>query len=277
MVQWDDMISRRTALKATVGLAGGLLSASAAYGYAYERHRIGPTRVTLPVDDLPEALEGFRIALLTDLHRSGMVPRRDIDEAVTLALGDRPDLVVLGGDYVTAADTTYVDDVADALGRLMAPHGVFAVLGNHDGERSVTAALMAQGIGVLRDARTRLIIRDQPVDLVGIRYWTRGTKAIASLLDGTGPTTILLAHDPRRFSQAVTLSVPLVLSGHTHGGQVVIPGFGAPAARKFPVVSGTAHQRRTTLFVSRGVGSVYVPVRLNCPPEVAMLTLVRRT
>ena len=270
------MTSRRTALKATLGLAAGLLTGSAVYGYSFERHRIGLTHVVLPVDDLPEALVGLRIALLTDLHRSRMVPRRDIDEAVTLTLGEQPDLVVLGGDYVTASDTAYVDDVADALGRLMAPDGVFAVLGNHDGERSITPALERQGISVLRDARTRLALRGEPVDLVGIRFWTKGTDAITSLFRDAGPTTFLLAHDPRRFPQAVALNVPLVLSGHTHGGQVVLPWVGAPAARKFPVVAGTAHDRRTTLFVSRGVGAVYVPVRLNCPPEVAMLTLARR-
>ena len=87
--------------------------------------------------------------------------------------------------------------------------------------------------------------------------------------------TILLAHDPRRLTEAAALDVPLVLSGHTHGGQVVLPLVGAIAAQKFPVVAGLGHRERTTMFVSRGVGTVYVPVRLNCPPEVAVLTLRR--
>jgi hypothetical protein len=85
--------------------------------------------------------------------------------------------------------------------------------------------------------------------------------------------TILLAHDPRRLTEAAALGVPLVLSGHTHGGQVVLPLVGAIAAQKFPVVAGPGHRGKTTMFVSRGVGTVYVPVRLNCPPEVAVLTL----
>ena len=87
----------------------------------------------------------------------------------------------------------------------------------------------------------------------------------------TGP--ILLAHDPRRLDEAANLDIRLVLSGHTHGGQVVLPGLGAIAAQKFPVVAGIGRKRRTTIFVSRGVGTVYVPVRINCPPEVAVLTL----
>ena len=84
---------------------------------------------------------------------------------------------------------------------------------------------------------------------------------------------MLLAHDPRRLAEAAALRIPLVLSGHTHGGQVVLPVIGAVAARKFPVVAGVARQDETTIFVSRGIGTVYVPVRINCPPEVALLTL----
>ncbi len=90
---------------------------------------------------------------------------------------------------------------------------------------------------------------------------------------GARGTVVLLAHDPRRLTEAAALGVPLVLSGHTHGGQVVLPVVGALAAQKFPVVAGLARRDRTTLFVSRGVGTIYVPVRINCPPEVALLTL----
>ena len=93
------------------------------------------------------------------------------------------------------------------------------------------------------------------------------------MLKGAGPTTILLAHDPRRLAQAAELDMPLVLSGHTHGGQVLLPGVGAIAAREFPVLAGLAREVNTSMFVSRGVGTVYVPVRINCPPEVAVLTL----
>ena len=88
---------------------------------------------------------------------------------------------------------------------------------------------------------------------------------------------ILLAHDPRRLTEAAALDVPAVLSGHTHGGQVLVPGIGAVIARqRFPIVQGLGAQDNTSIFVSRGVGTVYVPVRINCPPEVAIVTL-RRT
>ena len=136
-------------------------------------------------------------------------------------------------------------------------------------------ALTARGVQVLRDARTRLTIKGEPIDLVGIRYWTKRGADIAALTRGATGTVVLLAHDPRRLADAATLHIPLVLSGHTHGGQVVLPVVGAIAAQKYPVVAGFGRRGRTTMFVSRGLGTVFVPVRLNCPPEVAVLTLTR--
>jgi hypothetical protein len=165
---------------------------------------------------------------------------------------------------------------AEALAPLTAPYGVFAILGNHDDEREMPAALARQGIAVLQDARTRLTIRGEALELVGIGFWNRRIQGIVRMLQGATGMTVLLAHDPRRLKEAAELDVPLVLSGHTHGGQIVLPVLGAPAARRFPVVAGVARRANTTIFVSRGVGTVYVPIRLNCPPEVAVLTLEKR-
>jgi predicted MPP superfamily phosphohydrolase len=135
------------------------------------------------------------------------------------------------------------------------------------------AALARRGVQILKDARTRVVVRHEPIDLIGIRFWTRRLGDIASIARGALPMSILLAHDPRRLPEADALRIPLVLSGHTHGGQVVLPMVGALAATKFPVVAGIARRGTTTMFVSRGLGTVYVPVRINCPPEVAVLTL----
>jgi predicted MPP superfamily phosphohydrolase len=174
---------------------------------------------------------------------------------------------------VTWGDREYVGPCADALAPLAAPHGVFAILGNHDDDHDMPAALGRKGVLVLKDARTRLTVRHEPIDLVGIRFWTKKQSDIAALTRNAAPTTILIAHDPRRLIEAAALSVPLMLAGHTHGGQVVLPLLGAVAARKFPVAEGLVRRERTTMFVSRGVGTIYVPVRVNCPPEVALLTL----
>jgi predicted MPP superfamily phosphohydrolase len=126
---------------------------------------------------------------------------------------------------------------------------------------------------MLKNARTTLTIRQETIELIGISFWTRRQGDIAALMKGATGPVVLLAHDPRRLVEAERLKIPLMLSGHTHGGQVVLPLVGAVAARKFPVVAGVARRLETTIFVSRGVGTVYVPVRINCPPEVAILTL----
>src|SRR5437899_3161097 len=91
---------------------------------------------------------------------------------------------------------------------------------------SSVAAVGGTGVDVLRDARTRVTVRGEPLDLIGVRFWTRRTSDIARLTRGSAPATILLAHDPRRLTEAAQLSIPLVLSGHTHGGQVVLPLIG---------------------------------------------------
>jgi uncharacterized protein len=266
-------ISRRDVLKALLATGVGTVTGGAAYGYLYGREALSLTQATVPVDGLPASLSGLRIGLMTDVHRSQWVSHEDVRRAVALMMSARPDLIVLGGDYVTWGDRQYVGPSAEALSGLSARFGVFGILGNHDDDHDMPAALQKQGVQILRDARTRLAINEESLELAGIRFWTKRPSDIAAVLKGAKGTVILLAHDPRRLPEAAALNVPLVLSGHTHGGQVVLPILGAVAARKFPVVAGIGRQQRTTMFVSRGLGTVYVPVRVNCPPEVAILTL----
>ena len=271
------VLSRRAVIKGMLATGVGALTGTATYGAAYERHQIGITRALLPVSGLAPALDGLRIAFLTDIHHSGTVPADDVTVAVNLALAQNPDVIVLGGDYVTFGDRAFVGPVAELLAPLKAPHGVFAILGNHDDDRDMPAALEAQHIDVLKDARTRLEIRGERLELAGLRFWTRRPQDVARVLRNSTDTVLLLAHDPRRLVEASSLGVPAVLSGHTHGGQVVIPGFGAVARRTFPVLAGLGKRGDTSIFVSRGIGTVYVPVRINCPPEVALITLARRS
>jgi uncharacterized protein len=269
------VLTRRAALKGVLATTVGAITGAGAYGVAYERHRIGVTQAALAVSGLPPALDGLRIGLVTDIHHSSMVPAQDVVAAVQLVMAARPDMIVLGGDYVTWGERGYVAPVSELLSPLSAPHGVFAILGNHDDDRDMPSALVAKGFTVLRDQRTRAAIRGEGLELAGVRFWTRRPQDIARVIGQTRDTTILLAHDPRRLNEAAALGVPAVLSGHTHGGQVVVPGVGAIARRRFPILEGIGQKENTRIFVSRGVGTVYVPIRLNCPPEVAIVTLRR--
>jgi len=266
-------ITRRTVLKALAATAAGAFAGAGAYGYFDERHQLVITRADIRVPVLPRALDGLRIGFLTDVHCSRWMSPDDVRHAALLLRNERPDLIVLGGDYVTWGDRTHVQPSAEALSVLSAPHGVFGILGNHDDDRDMPAALTARHITVLKDARTRLTIKGEVVDLVGIRFWTKRLADIAMLTRGAARNVILLAHDPRRLTEAAALRIPLVLSGHTHGGQVVLPLIGPVAAQKFPVVAGVGARDNTMMFVSRGIGTVYVPVRINCKPEIAVLTL----
>jgi uncharacterized protein len=269
-------VTRRDFIRSATAISVGAVAGVGAYGAVYERHQIARITRDVVVRGLPAALDGLRIGMITDVHHSAVVPAEDVSRAVMLLNEAAPDIVVLGGDYISFFDRTFAAPVAQLLAPLAsAPHGAFAVLGNHDDEREMPAALSARGFNVLKDQRTSLIIKGERLDLAGIRFWTRSPAEMAAVLKGTGGTTILLAHDPRRLSEAASLDVQLVLSGHTHGGQVIVPGIGAVAGRKFPVLAGYAIRDNTSIFVSRGVGTVYVPLRVNCPPDVAVLTLRR--
>jgi len=271
----SGQMTRRDVLRGLAAVGVGAAAGAGAHGFVYGRHRIAVTRktLTLSLSGLPEALSGLGVGFLTDFHRSETVPHELIEAAVRTLIAEGPDLIVLGGDYVTWGDRRFVQPAAEALAPLSAPFGVFGVLGNHDDDQDMPAALADRGITILRDARTRITIRGETLDLIGIRYWTRRMADIARIARGAAPTSILLAHTPSRLVEASALAVPLMLSGHTHGGQVVLPGLGAVAARSFPVIAGEGHRENTTAFVSRGIGTVYVPIRIGCPPEVAVLTL----
>jgi predicted MPP superfamily phosphohydrolase len=274
------LLTRRDVLRGLAAVSVGTATGTAAHGFFYERHHVEVTRSVLRVAKMPPALAGLRIGFMTDLHRSATVPHELIENAARLLMAEQPDLIVLGGDYVTwggdgarTGDRAFVEPAADAISGLSAPHGVFGVLGNHDDDRDMPAAMTARNVEMLKDARTRLTIKGEALDLIGIRYWTTRARDIANVARGAASASILLAHNPSRMKEAAALSIPLMLSGHTHGGQIVLPGLGAIAARNFPIISGSGFRDGTTAFVSRGIGTVYVPVRVNCPPEVAVLTI----
>jgi len=247
-----------------------------AYGFGFGRRRFDVTHTSIPLSSLPPALSGLRIGLISDIHCGEFMPVEHVAEAADLLLQERPDLILIGGDHVTWKDTKSIPACADGLSALAAPLGVFAVVGNHDPEAVLQNFLEANGrIRLLRDEHVRLVLRGQRIALGGLRYWSQRASDIRRAFEGAQGFRILLAHDPRRLRQAAQVRVPLVLSGHTHGGQVRLPLIGAPAAWRFPVVAGLDKQGPTTVYVTRGLGTVVMPVRFNCQPEISVLTLQR--
>src|SRR5262245_23433322 len=152
------MLTRRAVLRAFLSTGVGAAAGSGAYGYLYGRHQLTVTRTDVPVSRLPSALAGLRIGLITDTHRSETVSHEHIAAAVAALMQERPELIVLGGDYVTWGERRYVAPAAEALAALSAPHGVFGILGNHDDDHDMPAALTRVGVQMLKDARTRLTI-----------------------------------------------------------------------------------------------------------------------
>ena len=259
----------------------------------YARH-VEPTwlevnRLSIPVHDLPAAFDGFRVVQLSDLHCGPKVTDDYLAEAVDRALAERPDLIVLTGDFIHKG-YRYVEQVAATLSELSAPFGVYAVLGNHDYSvrnalgfrryrhlhRAVADALTAHGIRVLHNETVHLERSGAGVHLVGVNdLWSRVCdldRAFAGLCPSV--PHIVLAHNPRTVERLAGRRCDLMLSGHTHGGQIHLPGVGRPTlgrkARRF--AAGMYRYQNTYLYVNKGVGFGF-RLRFGVRPEVAVLTL----
>ena len=232
----------------------------------------------LLIPKLPEELDGLRIAHISDLHMSGRVGRAYFERVVALAGESRPDLVVLTGDLVEYP--SLLDWVDDTIAKLAAPGGVYFVLGNHDlktDHQRLRQMLTSAGQIDLGGNCVELDWRGQRIRLVGNELpWF--TPAGDPTGDGQAvDLTLALAHSPDQFGWAARAGVDLLLAGHNHGGQIRFPLIGALVA---PSVHGTRYAcgsfRRgdCVMHVTRGAGSL-APLRFNCPPELAILTLRR--
>lgn len=241
------------------------------------------TRMDIWLDRLSPAHDGLRIAHLTDIHHSLFTPLEYVQRAVKMVNHLRPDFVALTGDYVTFSPT-YIWPMAQMLGKLHAPHGVFAVLGNHDFKvdaDEITRALRAQRIRVLRNAHYPLRARGATLWMVGVDDLWWGADDLDAALHSVPErdAKILLCHNPVGIHRAATRGIDFMLSGHTHGGQVRLPVVGSvrgnsKLGEKF--VDGWNRLNGTQIYVSRGIGRSVVPLRLNCPPEIACFRLRRR-
>lgn len=263
-------------------------------------------QVQIPIADLPAPLEGLRLVQLSDFHFDGIrLSSAMLDQAIATGNAAQPDLILLTGDFITD-NPTPIHKLAPRLQALTSRYGTFAVLGNHDiryrhSRAEVTEALEAVGIQVLWNQVVYPM--GDGLAIAGLAdYWSTefDPAAVLHTIPATTPR-LVLSHNPDTAEVLQRWRVDLQLSGHTHGGQVYFPGIGnmahhmsefyrglpKPAKRWIPLLKACAstmkhwewaqglhHFGANQLYVNRGLGT-YLPGRINCPPEVTVITLVR--
>jgi len=234
-------------------------------------------RVEIRLKRLPRSLDGFKIIHLSDTHHSPFTTLEHIKRAVKIANRLRPDMFILTGDYVSH-EREYIAPVAAVLGKLKAKYGVYACLGNHDHWTDadlVTHLFRGEGIKMLLNEGLRFEARGASFWLAGVDDYMVGKTDVPAALRGSFPDEmkLLLAHNPIIFREATRSGVDLTLSGHTHGGQIK---FRDEEKRILPTRKLTAglYQRKSSqIYITRGIGTVVVPMRLRCPPEISFLEL----
>jgi predicted MPP superfamily phosphohydrolase len=277
-------ITRRQFLNGLVAAPLVAVSATAAYARFIEPHNYLISQTDIFIRDLPGRFEGFRITQLTDVHHSKILGLSEVRRVVNLAQQTSPDLFVLTGDYTTSY-RRFIEPCAEALAQLKAPEGVWAVLGNHDhytDPELTTRALERNHIVVLNNTNTTIQRASDAIQLSGIDDWSWAASGWSRAFNGLKAKlpTILLSHQPSVLDVGETQNVSLILSGHTHGGQINLPWLGAPArfaTKDLKYAQGLFRRGDTQLYVSSGTGVIGLPVRLGVRPEIAVLRLRRAT
>jgi hypothetical protein len=244
-----------------------------------ERFFVNEERIWL--DTLPTSFHGLRIVQISDIHHGLFRPKEWLSDAVRKANRLKPDIIALTGDYVTYSKRN-IEPAAEILGRLRARYGVYAVLGNHDfrvDADAITSALRGQHIDVLRNRHVALRFGGESLYLAGVDDYGYGAdlrRAVQGIPQEAA--RVLLAHNPRIIHLASRHGVSLVLSGHTHGGQVNLPVLGtvygrSPERLRYKI--GWDRMGATQIYVSRGIGTIVLPCRLRCPAEITHLELLQ--
>jgi predicted MPP superfamily phosphohydrolase len=283
-------ITRRRFLQVAAGVAATGAIALAENTILLEPNRPVLRSLEMALTRLPTAFDGFTIAQLSDFHY-GHLSAVPIRSAIEIVNQLHPDLIVLTGDFVTVLPlyrrfhtakwaVRAAEPCATLLTQLRSRLGIVAILGNHDvdaGAPKIIQTLNSHGIPVLRN-------RSTPIEQGGSRIWLCGLDSVWEgnpdmdlALRGvpSAEMVVLLVHEPDFADEAAYYPVDLQLSGHSHGGQIWLPGIGAPwlplFARKYP--RGVHKIGPLTLYTNMGLGTIRLPIRLNCPPEVTLFTL----
>jgi predicted MPP superfamily phosphohydrolase len=277
---------RRQAIRQSLTIVTGGIALGSAYE-VYREDTFDTTGISIPVKNLPESFHGFTIGFISDVHSGIFMSGERMRSYAEAVNGLGADMIVVTGDFVNSQlEETY--PFSEAFNILSARYGVFGVLGNHDFYTrrvdDVAAEVERGGIELLRNrwitigkGGDRLLLSG--VDDTGSRE--RAARLFGAVSGGREEpgTRILLCHRPYFFPEAAATGFNLILSGHTHGGQVVLGELGkdvlAPARLVSPYVAGLYSEGDSKMYVSRGIGTVGVPFRFNCPPEVTKITLER--
>jgi predicted MPP superfamily phosphohydrolase len=270
-------------------LGSGVTAAGLAlYSGEIARHMIDLVDTTIHIANLPSAFHGFRIAQISDIHLDEFTEPLFLEHVVNRINALQPDLVLVTGDFITRGSLTFISSnhaahrAAEILSQLKAPQ-TYTILGNHD--VSVSSALV---VGALKSFKIPVLVNEYiAIERGGSRFWLCGTDDAGSGhpdLDMTLPEkpdapVILMVHEPDYADDVVKhprgKSVDLMLSGHSHGGQVRLPFYGPlilpPLGQKY--VEGHFRFGQMQLYVNRGIGAVGLPFRFDCPPEITVLTL----
>jgi predicted MPP superfamily phosphohydrolase len=285
--------SRRVFLERAGATVAAAPFIAGAYGLFYGRLNLETHTQPIRIARLPAAFDGFRIAQLSDFHIGAFMTQEQIRKYAAITNALNPDLIALTGDFVTWDPGTQ-RAVVEALAGLHAPFGVFGCLGNHEAwagvENSITLLFRQANIHILRHESVPIASRGESINLMGIDYGSRRrmgpnsgafVSRFRTALDGLKDpdrVNLLLSHNPETFDRAADLGIDLTLSGHTHGGQAALEFVSpqiAPSRLITPYVAGWFEKPGGQLYVNRGIGTVFVPIRLGAPPEITLFELKR--
>jgi predicted MPP superfamily phosphohydrolase len=277
--EWSrrDWIKLSAASVAAVGL--GCLG----YGAAVRDH-IEVSRVTVKIANLPDEFVGLTIAHLSDIHHGIYTGLDYINRCLEIANDLKADLVALTGDF-TYGGSRYIEPCAELLKGLKAKVGVYAVLGNHDyyaGVSRVARALRGAGLNLLIDAQDHIEHHGAKLCLIGVDDLYYGDTDIGRLMRDVPKEApkIVLSHNPDFIEEFAVKGrhIDFMMSGHTHGGQIRFPILGAPqiySSYGQRYAMGLNRAGTMQVYTTRGIGAVFLPARLDCPPEIALYTLER--
>lgn len=253
------------------------LSTVGIYSLFIEPNKLDITNYTIQ----DKELSGIKIVFASDFHINPKQQKR-LEKVVELINEQNADLVLSAGDFVyghTENSTMHPQKIADGLSKVKSKYGYYTTLGNHDGWYSndlIQKALENNGIKVLNNENIKLKINNKELYIAGIEDLMTGRPDIEKALENTCSPTILLTHTPDMFTD-VPNDVNLTLAGHTHGGQVRVPFFGAlfTASRygnRYAI--GLIEENGKKLITTRGIGVSLLPIRFNCPPEIVVIHFV---